>query len=177
VWALRWCAGKTVLDAGCGIGYGSSLVANVSEIVEAIDVSQQVIAEAEVKYGDFAGGPLFWHASIEKYTPYRPYDTVIAFEVLEHLDDMEAGITKLLAMTREALLVSLPVNAGANPYHHGRNMSVADCDEFMAGREGTLLQPCYQPAHHTTGCEVRQRPLEDPDNVAHLLYVIWKGAV
>jgi trans-aconitate methyltransferase len=177
VWALRWCRGKTVLDAGCGIGYGTALLANVCRGVEGIDSSREAIIVAQDRYGPPpAHGCMFWHTSIEKHTPCWSYDTVVAFEVLEHLENMEAGMEKLLAMTKEALLVSLPVNSGDNPYHHGRNMSVADCDAFMEGR-GDVLDLCYQPLYVTSHVEVRPRPIENPDNVAHLLYVVWKGAV
>ena len=177
VWTLKWCAGKRVLDAGCGIGYGTALIANVASEAEGIDISQEAANMAVHRY-PLSNGCIFWHAAIEKFTPYKPFDVVVALEVLEHLDDMDAGMEKLLSLATEAVLVSLPVLAGANQWHHGRHWTVEDCDAFMARHAaGRLLEPCYQPARDSSNCEVRRRPIEDPDNVGYLQYVVWKGAM
>lgn len=175
VWTLRWCAGKRVLDVGCGIGYGTALIANVAQTVTGIDVSAEAFRKSRLIYPLY---PNFSCCSIESFMSTSTYDVVVALEVLEHLDDMDAGLRKLMMMAEEAVLVSLPVLAGANPYHHGRNWSVEDCDTFMDRHaHGRIIEVCYQPATDTSNCEIRKRPIEDEGNVGYLQYAVWLGAM
>ena len=53
LWATRFAAGRRVLDAGCGMGYGSVLLAAAgAESVEGVDASEAVIAVAEEQAGE-----------------------------------------------------------------------------------------------------------------------------
>ena len=49
--AARWCVNKRTLDAACGEGYGSALLADSATSVEGVDISEQAIAHARQRYG------------------------------------------------------------------------------------------------------------------------------
>src|SRR5207237_2156474 len=45
------CAGKQVLDAGCGVGYGSACLARSAAHVVGVDVDANAVAYARRRYG------------------------------------------------------------------------------------------------------------------------------
>src|SRR5260370_2700713 len=75
--AEQFCVGKRVLDAGCGIGYGSHhLAINGAKMVRAVDISPDAISEAS---GLFARNNLsFQQADVHEYRdlPDR-YDAIV----------------------------------------------------------------------------------------------------
>lgn len=80
--AARLVAGRRVLDAGCGEGYGTELLASSARTVTGIDLEHPVLARAGARYGStrFALGNLvglpFASAS---------FDAVVSLQVIEHL--------------------------------------------------------------------------------------------
>jgi SAM-dependent methyltransferase len=138
VFASRLAQGKRVLDAGCGVGFGSAELAAVAAEVLGVDRSAEAIEYArehyaapnlEFKEGDCAALPVNDAA----------FDLVVAFEVIEHLEDWRG----FLAEARRALapggrfLVSTPNRsyysesrraAGPNPFH----VHEFDYEEFQA---------------------------------------------
>jgi SAM-dependent methyltransferase len=159
VWALKWCAEKRVLDVGCANGYGTWLLAHVAEIAVGIDCCAEAIQEA-YRYRD--GNARFRECRLEDLSVQYPFDTVVCLEVLEHLDDMEAGLAKLLELTAPegTLLLSLPVLNGENPYHHGRDYTLAQWDKFMEDRGFDLLrffQPFAGDEADVSNCRIVER--------------------
>lgn len=100
--ALEWCSGRRVLDAGCGSGYGSFyLAAHGAQSVLGVDVSTQAIAEAKHHY-DRANLEFMTHDLTALGTLERSLDfhVVTHFETLPHLHDAGAflrGVTAVLA--------------------------------------------------------------------------------
>lgn len=90
VFALRYCVGKTVLDAACGEGYGSALIANVANAVHGIDIDQESIDLANAKYRPSNLALSFATCDLESGTFFAPagstfFDTIVSFETIEHL--------------------------------------------------------------------------------------------
>src|SRR5690242_18625506 len=82
--ARNWVADGRVLDAGCGSGYGSALLAETAKEVIGVDLSAEALAYAGAHYkaphlsfqqGDCGKLPL----------GEAELDWVVAFEVIEHL--------------------------------------------------------------------------------------------
>ena len=48
--ALPYCRGASVLDAGCGVGYGTAHLARVAERVVGVDVSDDAVSYARAHY-------------------------------------------------------------------------------------------------------------------------------
>ena len=122
--ATRLAAGKRVLDAGCGTGYGTAELNEAAASVVGADIA---FLEAWEAAG--ISGPRYCQASVEAM-PFAAssFDLVVAFEVIEHLRDWRA----LLREARRVLapgglfVVSTPNRVyytesrgaeGPNPFH------------------------------------------------------------
>ena len=121
--ARPYCAGKHVLDAGCGVGYGSAFLGEAARSVVGVDVSGEAIDYARARYGggnvDFAVGDLqrLENADAE-------FDAVVAFEVIEHLPQPERFVAEARRVLKPdgVLLVSTPRSehgaaSPTNPFH------------------------------------------------------------
>jgi 2-polyprenyl-3-methyl-5-hydroxy-6-metoxy-1,4-benzoquinol methylase len=121
--ALPFVKGKRTLDAGCGEGYGSTLLAGSASQVVGIDISLDVILAASVKY---ARENLSFATMDVKAISLEPasFDAVTCFEVFEHIHNPESmlqGIRKSLKPDG-ILIISTPnwsfVKSGTpNPFH------------------------------------------------------------
>ena len=109
--------GRTVLDAGCGEGYGTALLAEVAARVVGIDRPDAV----RVAAARHRAPQLEFHA----HDLERPgalgerFDLVVSFQVIEHVADPE-GFLRALAASAGALVVTTPnrlMSVSENPYH------------------------------------------------------------
>ena len=88
--AAQFTDGKHVLDAACGTGYGSAVLAHNAERVDGIDISEESIHYADQRYG--ADNISFQQASVESIPyPESTFDVVVSFETLEHVDELMQG--------------------------------------------------------------------------------------
>ena len=97
--AARWCRNVRVLDAACGEGYGSALLARSAASVDGIDISGHSIDHARKRYGGRDG--LQFHLGDCTALPFSDgeFDRVVSFETLEHLAEQD----QLLAEFRRVL--------------------------------------------------------------------------
>lgn len=156
--AARWCRGGAVLDAGCGVGYGSHFLGGVAREVMGVDLSEEAIAYARERYGtetvEFRVMDL---AALD--LPDGGFDAVCAFEVIEHVPDAEAVLAELARVLRDGgtLVVSTPrvtrtTRNPANPFHHVE-YARADFEALLRGRfDGVELygQRRLQTRRHRT---------------------------
>ncbi len=117
--------GKRVLDAACGEGYGSALLARDAASVIGVDIGTEAIAHANARYRD---SRLHFVQGSVTALPLRDatIDVVVSFETIEHLSaqrEMLAEFRRVL--TADGLLVLSSPNrpvynrdgAVANPFH------------------------------------------------------------
>ena len=99
VLAARWCANTHTLDAACGEGYGSALLAQSGARVTGVDISEQAIEHARHRYGHLDG--IDFHVADCTALPFgdAEFDRVVSFETLEHLQEHDM----LLAEFRRVL--------------------------------------------------------------------------
>ena len=137
--AVPVATGLRVLDAACGEGYGSALLARTAATVIGLDVDADAIAHARERYArsnlSFTAGSV---ASIP--LPDASMDLVVSFETIEHLAEqpqMLAEFRRVLAPSG-ALILSSPNRpvyneAGGEPNHfHVKELDRAELQALLA---------------------------------------------
>jgi SAM-dependent methyltransferase len=107
--ALPFCAGKDVLDLGCGVGYGTSLLAERAARAIGIDLDGDAIAYAARRYAapnvEFRQGDALALALED-----ASVDVICSFETIEHVTDRDAYLREVRRVLRPggAFVVSTP---------------------------------------------------------------------
>ncbi|MGW0516398.1 methyltransferase domain-containing protein [Crossiella sp. NPDC003009] len=134
---LPHCAGATVLEAGCGEGYGADLIASVAARVVGLDYDELTVAHVAKAYprvavlrGNLAALPLADGA----------VDVVANLQVIEHLWDQPGFLAECLRVLRPGgrLLLTTPNritfspgrDTPLNPFHT-RELAGSELDELL----------------------------------------------
>jgi SAM-dependent methyltransferase len=120
-WAGRLAAGKRVLDAGCGLGYGTRMLrrAGAAEVV-GVDIAA---AAVEAARADEEAGVRFEVGDVGDLDhPDGAFDVVVCLEVIEHVPDQRRVIAELVRVLAPGgvLVISSPnraVYVPGNPHH------------------------------------------------------------
>jgi SAM-dependent methyltransferase len=132
------CAGREVLEAGCGEGYGAELIAGVARRVVAVDYDAAAVAHVRGRYprveavqANLARLPL----------PDSSVDVVVNFQVIEHLWDQAQFVAECARVLRPSglLMVSTPNritfspgrDTPINPFHT-RELNADELTELLA---------------------------------------------
>jgi len=97
--ALDFARDKRVLDAACGEGFGSALLARSARSVIGLDVSAQAVAHAQARYGGAANLRYVQGDCTQLDLPAASVDLVVSIETLEHVaaqEAMVAGFARVL---------------------------------------------------------------------------------
>jgi len=113
-WAAKRLSG-TVIDIGCGVGYGSRVLADSGCQVYAFDKSPAAIDFAGKNYG--TAGITFEVADVSTLQTLPDIDGAVCFELIEHLEDPRPML-KALRKSAKTLLVSVP-NEETIPWRYG----------------------------------------------------------
>lgn len=112
---LRWMSGRgrlRVLNAGCGSGELSCLLAAAGHQVVGIDPDPTYIELARARAGSNFPDSEYHVCSIENYAGAGDFDAAISTDVLEHIEDDRTAFTKMVAQVRPGGLVLVAVPAG-----------------------------------------------------------------
>jgi ubiquinone/menaquinone biosynthesis C-methylase UbiE len=110
VFARRFAPGKRVLDAACGEGYGSALLAEVATSVLGVDIAGDAVAHARTRYAEHSNLAFESGDATALGLPESSIDLVVSFETLEHVqaqDELVAGFARVL-VDDGLLLISSP---------------------------------------------------------------------
>jgi SAM-dependent methyltransferase len=146
------CAGRDVLEAGCGEGYGADLIADVARRVIGLDYDESAVAHVKARYprvemlhGNLASLPL----------PDAAVDVVVNFQVIEHLWDQGQFVTECLRVLRPGglLLMSTPNrttfspgrDTPINPFHT-RELNAAELTDLLTSA-GFRIEGVYGVFH------------------------------
>ena len=105
LWANRNLLGKNILEIGCSTGYGSQFLPNNANYI-GLDYDPVIIEVAREQ--EWGLNTSFSLADINTY-PLAQYDTIIAFELIEHLDN-GLEIAQMLKQHCKRLLLTTPHN-------------------------------------------------------------------
>ena len=107
--AKRLIAGKTILDAACGEGYGSNILAETAKQVTGLDIDSESIEHASLRYKK--NNLRFVQGSCADL-PFEDdsFDMVISFETLEHLEQQQEMLVEFSRVLKKdgILIISTP---------------------------------------------------------------------
>ncbi|CAN7278520.1 class I SAM-dependent methyltransferase [Paenibacillus sp. LjRoot56] len=130
--------GMKVLDAGCGTGYGSFILAQSAESVIGIDISHETIEWCKEHY-EVQDNLTFKQASLEEL-PFidAEFDCIINFEVIEHVDkNIQRAFlkeAKRVLKSTGVIIMSTPnkrIYTDKSGYHNPFHVSEFYEDEFI----------------------------------------------
>lgn len=136
--ARRYASGKTVLDAACGTGYGSALLAETAQSVVGVDIAPDAVEYARQHFGS----PNAQYARADCLAlpfPSGRFDLIVAFEIIEHLENPEAFLGELRRVLHPSglLILSTPNRlyytddrGEINPFHQ-REFSYPEFEEIL----------------------------------------------
>jgi SAM-dependent methyltransferase len=142
------CAGRDVLEAGCGEGYGADLIAGVARRVVAVDYDEAAVAHVRSRYprvevmqANLAELPLD-DASV---------DVVVNFQVIEHLWDQGQFVRECFRVLRPSglLMMSTPNritfspgrDTPINPFHT-RELNADELTELLVDAAFSEVAMC-----------------------------------
>ena len=131
LWAMRFALDRTVLDAGCGSGYGSVMLATIARSVVGVDRDTEVISRNLALYSNHTNLRFQVGNVLDLPFPDDSFDLIVTFEVFEHLTREESGrflshlwrlctADGVVLISTPNRLVEAPFMKGAghtNPYH------------------------------------------------------------
>ena len=125
-WATPYCAGKSVLDYGCGVGYGSYVVSAVASSVRGFDISAEALKWAEY-YARSRDNLVF-----ANQLPDEVFDCVTCFECIEHVPNPDEVLDWLAGHLREYLFISTPIAETGRPVKNPHHLREFAEEEFLA---------------------------------------------
>jgi SAM-dependent methyltransferase len=119
VFARSLVAGKAVLDAACGEGYGSALLARTANNVVGIDLATETIDHAKSTYSDLNNLQFQQGDCTALSFEDDSFDVVISFETLEHLVAQRRVLKEdgFLVISSPDKKTYSDVTGSENPFH------------------------------------------------------------
>jgi ubiquinone/menaquinone biosynthesis C-methylase UbiE len=134
-WAAAAAVGADVLDAACGVGFGTALLAGAgARTATGVDLSEEAVAAARERCGSDAS---FVVADVaELPLEDDSFDLAVCFETIEHVSRPERAIAELRRVLRPSgtLVISSP-NRGVSPPgnpHHAHELTPAELRDELA---------------------------------------------
>lgn len=136
------CAGKEVLDAGCGLGYGTVMLAANAARATGLDLDPEAIAEARNRAGSGTSAEFTQGSILELPFEDDSFDLATCFEAIEHLPDHERALDELHRVLRPGGLLAVsspnPVHYPEGNPHHVRELDSAELAEALGRRFGNV---------------------------------------
>jgi SAM-dependent methyltransferase len=141
--ALRFVKGKSVLDAGCGLGKGMDILRREAREVLGQDLDPRLI-RPDVTIGDLS------------VIPSKSVDVVVSIDVIEHVADPDGFLVELARIAREGIFVTTPNWTASRckwPYHL-REYTPREFKEVLS-RVGTTVELFKGTPSGDSVCPVR----------------------
>lgn len=123
--AQKYCEHRTVLDAGCGVGYGAKLLTSTAKVVFAVDYSKEA-----VKYAS----DVYMHPKLSFLTmnvtnlgfKENSFDRVVSVEVFEHIHKYNVLLSEIKRVLKDTglFIMTTPNKVFENKDKNGLNFTV-----------------------------------------------------
>ena len=130
-WVNKYLSGR-ILDAGCSIGYGLEIISKNAKDIIGIELSKDIALFGKKKFKkDIINADVREIPFID-----QSFDTVISFEVLEHIANQNDFLKEVVRVTNKnngKFIVSTPwlrTNNWQNP-HHVKELSLTDFQNLL----------------------------------------------
>jgi ubiquinone/menaquinone biosynthesis C-methylase UbiE len=192
--ALRYAAGKRVLDVGCGARKGPWLLAQRAESAIGLDIMPEALHHCQEQWPSLNANYVAGDAARLPFGD-EAFETVTAFEVLEHLSD-QAGLMQELRRvlkTGGTLVLSTPNRPIASPSgvlsnpDHVREFDLVELKEFLAfffsrfeiyGQSYSSVVTCVHRAEKESYALIQKIPLAFrrllPRFARDRLFKVWR---
>lgn len=116
-WSIELVApwlGKRVLDAGCGIGNATELLSSYAEYVLAVDLSSKNMMVLQHRFAESENiecAQLDLDEDLKEIAD-KKIDTIVCFDVLEHVEDDQALLSQFFKMIQPGGYLLIKVPAG-----------------------------------------------------------------
>ena len=159
--ARSWVGGAGVLDAGCGAGYGTALLAETAAEVIGLDHASEAVEYARAHYQK--PRVVFQQGECSPL-PFADgqFDWVVAFEVIEHLPDADAFLREVRRVLRPQgrLAVSTPNRrfyTEEHDYHNPFHVREFDGAEFEAALKNHFAHCLILEQNHVPAIVIERR--------------------
>ena len=130
--ASRFNKSDTIMDVGCGVGYGTSILAKAGFRARGYELDQDAVDYANEHWK--TKGATFKRADARNIGPFRSIDGAVCFEMLEHVEDPEKILDRI-AQSTDSLICSVP-NELVFPYrsnilYHHRHYTPQEFEELL----------------------------------------------
>ncbi len=193
--ALRYAAGRRVLDVGCGARKGPWLLAQRAKSAIGFDITPEALHYCQEQW---PSPNAYYVAGDAAHLPFsdEAFETVTAFEVLEHLFD-QAGLMRELRRvlkTGGTLVLSTPNRPIASPNgvlsnpDHVKEFDLAELKEFLVsffsrfeiyGQSYSSAVTCAHKVEKESYALTQKIPLVLrrllPRCVRDRLFKVWRG--
>ena len=142
-----------ILDAACGIGYGSRLLHDAGNVVTGVDIEPEAIEWARLH---FDGPDYLVRDLMHLDLRHQYYDLIVSFETLEHL---ESPVVPLRQFRRSPLLIASVPNERQFPfdaakfagdkYPHKRHYTPKEFDELLNSAGWEVVERHCQRTKHS----------------------------
>jgi SAM-dependent methyltransferase len=167
-----FCEGKSVLDYGCGGGYGAAVLAGYARKVVGVDIDADALEHAKQHYRS----PNLGYEKIPADAPLplerESFDVVVSFQVIEHVPDVPRYLSDLQAVLKDTGMILLttpnrrhrllPFQKPWNP-EHLREYSAAQLERELSPLFEKVLVMGVHGSGEVVAIEhqrVRQRPFD-----------------
>jgi SAM-dependent methyltransferase len=162
---------KSVLDAGCAMGFLVEALRNRGVKAWGVDISEYAISNVSPEIKEFC-----WKGSVSEPFPQK-YDLIVSIEVLEHLQkmDSEKAVSNLCKHSDDILFSSTP-----NDYKEVSHFNVQPLEYWaeLFAKEGFFRDVDFD-ASFITPWAVRFRKVDEPlhrtiRNYERKFWLLWK---
>jgi SAM-dependent methyltransferase len=94
----------SVLDIGCGRGYGLEMIQTTGLVAVGVDVSPGFLRDARTR---LATAPLVNASGDRLPFPSGSFDSIISFDVIEHIDDDRRFLDEIKRLAREDAFIAI----------------------------------------------------------------------